>query len=510
MRSLRSGVAVRLSAAIAVIILAIGPSASLEAATVRLPRSTPERQGVSSIDLLSAVEALDRFEQVHSLMVLRHGQVVAEGWWSPYDGETPHELYSLSKSFTSTAVGLAVGEGLLRVDDPVLKHLGTDGPEKPSGHLQAMRIRDLLTMTTGHQEEPPIAPGLMSARSFLAQPVPHKPGTHFKYNTPATFMQSALVQKVAGSTTFEYLQPRLFAPLGITGAHWDTNAQGISLGGYGLRLRTEDIAKFGQLLLQGGRWEGRRLISGDWVREATSRQVSNGSNPDSDWEQGYGYQFWRCRHGAFRGDGAFGQFCIVLPEQDAVIVLTSGAQDMTGLLDRVWETVLPAFKKRTLKADRPAHQRLEQRLRSLQVRTPSGSVTSPIAASILGKTFRFPTNDSGLEALTLETSGPEGWLLTRTIAGKTESLRCGHGRWMTGTGHLGDSPRGPIGALGEESLGASAAWTSDDTWTVKICACGTPFQTTHTLRFTDGELTLSTATQVRFGGAPQAPLKGRR
>jgi len=120
-------------------------------------------------------------------------------------------------------------------------------------------------MSTGHQDESPIAPGQMSTRSFLAHPVPHKPGTHFKYNTPATFMQSALVQQVSRQTTFEYLQPRLFAPLGITGAHWDTNAQGISLGGYGLRVRTEDIAKFGQLHLQRGLWDGRRLLAGLWL-----------------------------------------------------------------------------------------------------------------------------------------------------------------------------------------------------------------------------------------------------
>ena len=489
-------------------ILHSGPS--LQAATAHLPRSTPERQGVSSAALLSAIETLDQVEQVHSLMIVRHGHVVAEGWWGPYDAETPHELYSLSKSFTSTAIGLAVGEGLLRVDDPVLKHLGADGPEKPSGNLQAMRVRDLLTMSTGHQDEPSIAPGQISARSFLAQPVPHKPGTHFKYNTPATFMQSALVQKVSGMSTLEYLQPRLFAPLGITGARWDTNFQGISLGGYGLRLRTEDIAKFGQLYLQGGKWEGRQQIDADWVRTATSRQMSNGSNPENDWEQGYGYQFWRCRHGAFRGDGAFGQFCIVLPEQDAVIAVTSGVSDMAGLLSQLWETLLPAFHKAPLKADASARERLERRLLGLQVRMPSGNTTSPIASAVLGKTFRFGTNDSGLESLTLEASGPEGWLLTRTFSGKTESLRCGHARWMTGHGHLGDAPRGPIGSFGDEALGASAAWTSDNTWTVKICARGTPFQTTYTLKFTDQDLTLTPRSQVRFGGSPGASIQGHR
>ncbi len=498
----------RLGGLVTAVALHLAPC--LQAATAHLPRSTPELQGVSSTALLAAVEALDRWDQVHSLMVVRHGHVVAEGWWGPYDAETPHELYSLSKSFTATAVGLAVGEGLLTLSDPVLQHLAGDAPEQPGAQLKAMRVVDLLTMSTGHQDESPIAPGQMSTRSFLAHPVPHKPGTHFKYNTPATFMQSALVQQVSRQTTFEYLQPRLFAPLGITGAHWDTNAQGISLGGYGLRVRTEDIAKFGQLHLQRGLWDGRRLLAEDWVRAATAKQVSNGSDPGNDWEQGYGYQFWRCRHGAYRGDGAFGQFCIVLPEQDAVIAVTSGVGDMAGLLNQLWETLLPAFHSKPLKSDATTRERLERRLLGLQVRTPSGGTTSPVAASVLGKVYRFPANEAGLESLQLEASGPEGWLLTRTFAGRRESLRCGHGRWMTGRGHLGDAPRGPIGAFDEESLGASAAWTSDDTWTVKICARGTPFQTTFTLKFSPDGLTLTPRTQVRFGGAAAAPLKAHR
>jgi CubicO group peptidase (beta-lactamase class C family) len=177
-----------------------------------------------------------------------------------------------------------------------------------------MRVQDLLTMSTGHQDEPPTSPDRMSAASFLAQPVPHKPGTHFKYNTAATFMASAIVQKRTGQTVLDYLQPRLFGPLGIEAPRWDTNHEGISLGGYGLFLKTEDIAKFGQLYLQKGHWNGRQLLPAAWVEAATSRQVSNGSNPSSDWDQGYGYQFWRCRNGAYRGDGKPSQMTVLLPQ----------------------------------------------------------------------------------------------------------------------------------------------------------------------------------------------------
>ena len=192
-------------------------------------------------------------------------------------------------------------------------------------------------------------------RTFLSHPVPHKPGTHFKYNTPATYMLSAIVQKVTGQTVLEYLKPRLFDPLGIVQPQWDSSPEGITLGGYGLFLRTEDIAKFGQLYLQNGTWQGKQLVSAEWIEQATSKQVSNGSDPTRDWDQGYGFQFWRCRHEAYRGDGKDGQFCILLPKMDAVIAITANTGDMQAELNVVWDKLLPAFHDKPL-PDNPRDQ----------------------------------------------------------------------------------------------------------------------------------------------------------
>jgi CubicO group peptidase (beta-lactamase class C family) len=225
---------------------------------------------------------------------------------------------------------------------------GDELPEQPSANLNAMRVRDLLTMNAGHQEEVNLREAENWAKAFLAHPVPHKPGTHFRYNTPATYMLSAIVQKVTGETVLDYLTPRLFEPLGIEKPRWDTSPQDISIGGYGLFLRTEDIAKFGQLYLQKGQWNGKQLIPANWIEQATSKQVSNGSNPSSDWDQGYGFQFWRCRHGAYRGDGKDGQFCIVLPEQDAVVAITANTRNMQAELNLVWDKLLPAFSNEPL------------------------------------------------------------------------------------------------------------------------------------------------------------------
>ena len=317
--------------------------------SVRLPRATPESQGVSSASIAKFIQAADeKVNSMHSFMLLRHGKVIAEAWWTPEDANKPHVLWSLSKSFTSTAVGLAVHDGKLSVQDRVMGFFPDAAPENPSENLKSMRVLDLLTMSTGHQDEPNLRSSQDWIKTFLAHPVPREPGSFFRYNTPATFMQSAIVQKVTGQSVVDYLQTRLFDPLGIDAPKWDKNPQGISIGGYGLYLKTEDIAKFGQLYLQKGRWENQQLIPSDWVQEATNKQVSNGSDAASDWNQGYGYQFWRCRHNAFRGDGKDGQFCVVLPDQDAVVVMTANTTNMQAQLSLVWEHLLGEFREKPL------------------------------------------------------------------------------------------------------------------------------------------------------------------
>jgi len=335
---------------------------------VRLPRTSPESQGVSSAKIREFVEAADRqIDTLHSFMLVRHGQVIAEGWWQPQSADKLHVLHSLSKSFTSTAVGFAVEEGKLSLDDQVLKFFPDEAPEQPSDNLKAMRVRDLLMMSAGHQVEAKFSSDASWVKTFLAHPVPFKPGIHFQYNTPATYMCSAIVQKVTGQTVLEYLKPRLFEPLGIENPEWGASPQGITYGGFGLHVRTEDIAKFGLLYQQKGRWNGKQLIPASWIEQATARQTSNGSDPSRDWDQGYGFQFWRCRHGAYRGDGAFGQFCIVLPEQDAVIAITADTKDMQAVLNVVWDKLLPAFHGGALPANADEDAKLKEKLEHLSV-----------------------------------------------------------------------------------------------------------------------------------------------
>ncbi len=465
-----------------------------------LPRDTPEAQGVSSREVLDFVESADRtIDSLHSFMLVRHGHVVAEGWWAPYSAEAPHSLYSLSKSFTSTAVGLAVAEGKLSLDDEVVKLFPADAPTSPDQRLQAMRIRDLLRMVTGHQTEPPRSKDEPWVKAFLAHPVPFKPGTHFLYNTQATYMLSAAVQKATGQTVLDYLTPRLFQPLDIRSPTWETSPQGISAGGFGLSVRTEDIAKFGQLYLQKGRWQGKRLLPAAWVAEATARQTSNGSNPQSDWDQGYGYQFWRCRHGAYRGDGAFGQYCIVLPEQDTVIAMTAGVSNMQAVLNLVWDKLLPALKPSPLPADDPGRNKLKATLKTLSLRTLQDAGTH---AAVANRKYLLPANDRKLESVALEAgeNGAEATLVTRAN-GTEQRIPCGSGRWRPA--------RAAWGRLTEQPVAACGAWTADNTFTAKICFTQTPFILTLRLAFKDDEVRCQSHWNVGFGPTAEATLVGK-
>ena len=480
-----------------------------------LPRSTPERQGIPSSVILAFVQAADSsIDAMHSVMIVRHGQVVAEGWWTPYDARTPHVLYSLSKSFTSTAVGLAVAEGKLSVDAPVLSFFPDEAPAAPSANLRALRVRDLLRMSTGQVSEAAVGfipdstlPRGTWVQRFLAHPVPYKPGTHFLYNSPATYMLSAIVQKTTGQTVLDYLQPRLFAPLGIERPTWVTSPEGIDAGAYGLNARTEDIAKLGLLYLRRGEWNGARILPAAWVDEATARQTSNGSNPASDWDQGYGYQFWRSRHG-YRGDGAFGQYMLVLPEQDAVVAITSGVRDMQAVMNLVWDRLLPAMRAGALPADAAAERALRARLGTLAVRTVAGRPDSPLAASVSRRWYELPANDRGIRAVALDLSPGASALLVRSAAGETRTA-FGTGAWARSSTGFTNGMERFLAVPQPVPVAASGAWTADSVFTLKLVAVGTPYYSTMTFGFHGDRLTLDSQHNVSFGPTALPRLEGR-
>jgi len=304
---------------------------------------------------------------------------------------------------------------------------------------------------------------------------------------------------VTGEQLIDYLRPRLFQPLGISGARWETCPLGINTGGYGLKVKTEDIAKFGQLYLNNGVWNGRRLLSAEWIAEATARQVSNGDDPERDWTQGYGYQFWRCRHNCYRGDGAFGQYCLVMPEQDAVLAITAGLSDMQAVLNLVWEHLLPAMQPVALPAD-PALDTLAQKLTNLRFDPPAGVPTSDLAARISGRTIRFAPNGLQITRAQFDFTST-GATLTLQRRGHPRVIACGAGAWQFG--------RNMLFGRRAQKVAASGVWTAPDTYHITMRYYETPFFQTVTCHFTEDGMTLQVDHNVGFGPKEGVKLEGR-
>jgi CubicO group peptidase (beta-lactamase class C family) len=470
----------------------------------KLPRSTPEAEGVSSAGILAFLEAVRQSKpELHSLMLVRHGRVVAEGWWAPYGPEFKHTLYSLSKSFTSTAVGFAVAEGKLRVDDRVASFFPHDLPRPASEHLAALRVKDLLTMSVGNGKEPtwPMVEHDNWVKAFLAWPIDHPPGTTFMYNSAATYMLSAIVQQVTGQKVLDYLEPRLFAPLGIRGATWETCPHGINVGGWGLSVPTEALAKVGELYRQKGAWQGRQLLPAQWVDEATTFKIQqplpakpSRPNDQNDWLQGYCYQFWRSRHNAFRGDGAFGQYMIMMPEQDAVVAITAEASDMQGELDLVWKHLLPAMKPQPLPRDAHSQAELRQTLGSLALTPPRGPHSSLLAGRISGKTFTLDPNDLGFRTASFAFRD-DGCTFTLRDSQAEYPIACGLERWQRGEAALpGTPPRlisgGAPPAGTKSKLAASGTWKDANTFEMLLRYYETPHHDTVTCHFDASQVSI--------------------
>ncbi|MES1219505.1 MAG: serine hydrolase [Bacteroidota bacterium] len=400
--------------------------------SLNLPHASPESQGISSTAIRNFIKAANASGiGWHSFMLLRHGNVVAEGWWKPFDPAYKHTLYSLSKSFTSSAIGMLVKDGKLKVDDSVISFFQNELPAVVSDNLKKVKIKHLLTMNTGHAED--TLPKLRESdkpwtTAYFEQPVQFEPGTHFLYNTGNTYMLGAIVHKITGQTLEEFLKPRLFQPLNISGYDWETSPQGLNTAGYGLRIKTEDIAKFGQLYLQKGKWNGKQILSEAWVDEATSYQ-SKSQEGNGDWAQGYGYQFWRCKPGFYRGDGAYGQYCIVMPQHDAVLAVTSESWDMQKSMTIMWENLLPAMESSSLPSNPGEFTELKSDLKNLSLPVTKGIAVPALSSKYNSKKFKLDKNEYGADEIQFTISKDScTWLIKKGT--EITSIKFGWGNWQ--------------------------------------------------------------------------------
>ena len=466
-----------------------------------LPRSTPEEQGVDPRAVLATLDAIVANPELHSLMVVRHGHVVAEGWAAPFGPDRPHALYSLTKTFTATAVGFAVAEGLLTLDDRVVDLLAEHAPAARDERLARMTVRHLLTMSGGHDPEPTVfdTPGDWIA-TFLATPLEHEPGERFIYNTPGSYLLSAIVQQVTGRHLLAYLTPRLLEPLGIVGATTEVSPQGVDMGGVGMSLRTEDVAKLGLLYLQDGMWQGRRVLPEGWVAQAGAAQVSTAHWDGVDWQQGYGFQMWRSRHG-FRADGAFGQFSLVLPDEDLVVATTGAFRDTGAVLEAVWTHLLPGLHDEPVPADDESRTMLVARLAGLRLDPPAGQAITATGLRLSRRTVVFDENPLGLVSASLAVGGVADELVVRWDGG----------RLTLHPGHEEPVPQAVTNPLQPRQSAASlvrGTWTGPDRYVLSVRHVETPHAWTVTVDVDGDRVVVTPQVNVAFAGTDFGPVVG--
>ncbi|WP_338682440.1 serine hydrolase [Streptomyces acidiscabies] len=449
-----------------------------------LPRSTPAASGISSRSISLLLDQLEaRAVECHSLMVVHRGHVVAEGWWAPYSADRPHLLYSLTKSFTSIAVGLAIADGLLALDDRVVDVLPDHVPADISEQGSRITVHHLLSMTAGHPvdsltEAWELEPDDL-VRGFLRLPFTAV-GTRHTYDNATTFVLARMVERVTGLDLPQFLDDRLFRPMGIDHAEWDRVASGAAFGFHGLHLTTESVAAFGELLLRGGRWGDEQLVPSEWIDLATTRHIDTLPTEDgpnnADFTCGYGYQFWMSRHG-YHGHGAFGQQCVVVPSHDLVIAVTAQAETQ-DIFDALWEHLLPAMDHGPSAQD---DELLADRLRHLSLPPIPGS---PNPQHLVTATLDASAEGSALPDGTTVTVAPTdgGWLLRFD---PLPNIKVGHTDWHESA---------PLG----RPILATGAW-QDTHFTADLYVITTP----HRVR-----VTIDTGTGIATARWSTVPLTG--
>jgi CubicO group peptidase (beta-lactamase class C family) len=438
-----------------------------------LPRSAAAAQQVDPAAVLAFVDAVeaDPAIELHSLMVVRHGHVVAEGWWAPHTPERTRLLYSLSKSFTSTALGLALEEGRVGLDDPVVSYFPEFDAEITDPRSRSITVRHVASMASGHnremREEALTGDPQEPVRGFLLVAPDEEPGTVFAYSQPCTYTLAAIIQRATGMRLSEYLRPRLFDPLGIGQVGWLTWPPGREQGFSGLFARTEDVAKLGQLYLQRGRWGEDQLLPERYVEQATSRQIDTPNQDNVDWGQGYGFQFWMSRHG-YRGDGAFGQFCVVLPAHDAVVVTTAGTEAMQAVLDNLWQHLLPGLG--TGRTGAAAQPELDQRLDGLSLPALVAKPSPPRWQDWTERPFPVASGAEGAPAAPLTSiklrNAAHGLEVTVAESANALSFPVGAGDWLV------SAPRDSHGDA--VPVAASGGWLDDRSARVEVIFLESP------------------------------------
>lgn len=443
-------------------------------------RTTPEAVGMHSKSVLRFIKYVeDKNIELHSLMIIRHGKCCASGWWAPYGPEYLHPMCSFSKSVTSIAVGFAEQEGLLRLEEKIADIFPEYLPENPTQELMHVQLQHLLTMSCGHDTETE-AMGEDWIREFLSNPFRHEPGTFFRYNTAGTNMLAAVLKKKTGQNVTEYLRPRLLDPLGIRNIFCDClpGPEAVEIGGGAMKLCTEDMAKIAYFLLKKGMWEGKQLLRESWFERACSKQIETKGDADGhvgDWACGYGYQFWMCAHPkAFRADGAFGQFGIVFPDLNMIVVTTAATEQTQELMDSIQRYFIPETTDDRIEKNSLA-QVLEEKLSFLNILPLQGKRQQETEARIHDRIYFAEESEEYCSSMEILVGGvalyhvEEGKITKMSFTFSEDMVT-----WNLWEGEerkqlMGDfRGRFQISRCGDCLYGASAGWSDENTLQIEI------------------------------------------
>ena len=310
--------------------------------------STPEEQGMEAEKLAQMLETIQEQKLgFHSLLVIRHGYLVSETYFGSYQQDTRHDQYSVTKSFLSTLIGIALDKGYIdSTSQRVVDFFPGYTFANPDSQKEAMTLEDVLTMRTGLDwdegdaayQDLNISPDWV--QYMLDEPMAASPGTQFNYCSGCSHLLSAILLQTTGINPRDFAEKNLFEPLGLSDVMWESNPAGIPIGGWGLRLTPREMAKLGYLFLHNGQWDGQQIVSAQWVENATRSHTETGDS------LGYGYQWWTVPSlGAYTALGRYGQTIMVIPGSDLVIVTTAQMEDHDQIFQLVEQYILPAVQK---------------------------------------------------------------------------------------------------------------------------------------------------------------------
>ncbi len=340
-------------------------------------RTTPESCGIPSASIKHFLQKLKEVYpegETHHFMMVRHGKIITEAHYAPYKKDGKHVLYSVSKAFTSTAIGFLVAEGKLKVTDKILDYF-PEYREIAADGMNQLTIHQILRMATGQDKSSGVhvvkkeAEGAGRLERFFAFPSIDA-GQLFRYDGDASYSLSRLVTKISGQHLDEFLKPRLFDKLGIRMPYFERCPEGYCIGASGIRISIEEMAALGQLYLQKGNWKGEQILPEQWIEQASSFQIDTKHvSTGADWNQGYCYHFWRGRHNTYRFCGAYGQMCVIMPDLDALFLVQSAFENskLYHILDTFYETILPHISNDTLPENKKEQEALAEYMKTLAV-----------------------------------------------------------------------------------------------------------------------------------------------